>query len=111
MSVGSNIRMLREQRHMTQQSLARAAVCSVQTVSAWEKDKKTPRMGALKVLASLFGVPVSAILDIDEQEVSRLCLSEDERAMLEMFRRVRAQNRPIVLSMIEAALKTQGLDV
>ncbi len=109
MSIGSNIKMLREQRNMTQLSIARAVVCSIQSVSAWETGKKTPRMGTVQVLAKLFGVPVSAIVDGDEQELTRLCLSDDEQAMLDLYRRIPEQNRSVVISMIEAALKAQSL--
>ena len=107
MSIGSNIKMLREQRNMTQLGVAKAVVCSIQSVSAWETDKKTPRMGTLSFLAKLFDVPVSAIVDGDEQVLTRLCLSEDEQALLDLYRQIPKGSRTVVLSMIQAALKTQ----
>jgi len=108
MSIGRNIKMLREQRNMTQLDLARIAVCSIQTVSAWETDKKVPRMGTIEVIAKHFGVTKGDIIDGDEATITRLCLTCEQHAMLELFRKVPPDRRSLVVGMVEAALKAQG---
>lgn len=45
MSIGSVIRQLRESRKLTQEELAKSLSVSTQTVSSWELNNSTPRMG------------------------------------------------------------------
>ncbi len=63
MSIGANIRRLRESHRLTQKELGEIAGVSDKAVSTWEKGIKLPRMGAVERLAAYFGVPKSAILD------------------------------------------------
>lgn len=63
MSIGSNIRRLRESHGLTQSELGRIAGVSDKAVSTWEADLKVPRMGAVQRIADYFGLPKSAILD------------------------------------------------
>lgn len=46
MSVGSNIRKLREKHHLTQDEFGKIADVSSMAVSQWENDRAVPRMGA-----------------------------------------------------------------
>jgi transcriptional regulator with XRE-family HTH domain len=104
-SVAANIKFLREQRQLTQQDVARAAACSVQTVSSWENGRKTPRINTLETLAALFGVTKGQLLDGDAQTLTRLCLQEDERALLDLYRQIPTDHRPRVLATFAAALR------
>lgn len=63
MSIGENIRRLREAHGMTQRELGAIAGVSDKAVSTWERGTKAPRMAAVKRLAEHFGVPNSALLD------------------------------------------------
>lgn len=63
MSIGSNIRQLRESHGLTQSELGQIAGVSDKAVSTWEADLKIPRMGAVQRMADYFGLPKSAILD------------------------------------------------
>ncbi len=63
MSIGENIRRLREEHHLTQRELGEIAGVSDKAVSTWELGTKEPRMGAVARLAAHFGIPKSAILD------------------------------------------------
>ena len=62
MSIGSTIRNMRESRRLTQAELAKIVGTTMQTISAWELDKKIPRMGMLKKLADYFGVQITTII-------------------------------------------------
>lgn len=62
MSIGSTLRQLRESRQMTQAELAKKVDVTTQTISAWELDNKTPRLGKLKALAEFFEVEVATII-------------------------------------------------
>lgn len=63
MSIGDNIRRLREEHGLTQRELGVIAGVSDKAVSTWELGVKEPRMGAVTRLATYFGIPKSAILD------------------------------------------------
>ena len=63
MSIGHNIRRLRESYRLTQKELGTIAGVSDKAVSTWEKGLKEPRMSAITRLAAYFGVPKSTLLD------------------------------------------------
>jgi len=63
MSIGDNIRKLREEHGLTQRELAMIAGVSDKAVSSWERGSKEPRMGAIQRLADHFGLKKSDIID------------------------------------------------
>lgn len=63
MSIGSNIKQLRESHGLTQAQLGQIAGVTDKAVSTWESDVKVPRMGAVQKIADYFKLPKSAILD------------------------------------------------
>ncbi|MBO5565109.1 MAG: helix-turn-helix domain-containing protein [Lachnospiraceae bacterium] len=63
MSIGKNIRSLREERKLTQEQLAEKMDLSFQAVSAWERDEYKPDTDNLIKLASVFDVSISAIVE------------------------------------------------
>ena len=67
MSIGTNIRRLREERNLTQEALADRLGVTFQTVSAWERDKNNPETEKLQQLAAVFNVSMSELME--EKEV------------------------------------------
>ncbi len=63
MSIGSNIRVLREERKLTQEQVAEALEVTFQAVSSWERDEYRPDTDKLIRLANVFDVSVSAIAE------------------------------------------------
>ncbi len=63
MSIGKNIKRLREQHNLSQEELAKIAGVSDKAVSTWENDIKTPRMGAIQKIADHFGILKSDIIE------------------------------------------------
>ena len=63
MSLGKNIRQLREERRFTQEQVADRLNVSFQAVSSWERDEYKPDTDKLMKLAELFDVSVSALLE------------------------------------------------
>ena len=63
MSIGANIKALREDRNLTQEQVAEALAVSFQAVSAWARDAYKPETDKLIKLAELFEVSVSAIAE------------------------------------------------
>ena len=62
MSIGSNIRRLRESHQLTQKQLGDILGITDKAVSTWENDIKTPRTGMLKALADYFGITTDQLL-------------------------------------------------
>ncbi len=63
MSVGSNIKSLREERKLTQEQIAEAMGVSFQAVSAWERDEYKPDVDKLIRPAEVLDVSISAIAE------------------------------------------------
>ena len=63
MSIGTNIRRLREDKGYTQEKIADELDVSFQAVSSWERDEYKPDIDKLLKLAELFDVSVSAIAE------------------------------------------------
>lgn len=68
MTVGSNIKRLRETQNLTQEELGKIAKVSSMAVSQWENDRATPRMGALQRIADYFGVSKGEIMDDEDMQ-------------------------------------------
>ena len=63
MSIGSNIRRLREEKGFTQEKIADCLEVSYQAVSSWERDEYKPDVDKLLRLAEVFDVSLSAIVE------------------------------------------------
>ncbi|MBE5937801.1 MAG: helix-turn-helix domain-containing protein [Lachnospiraceae bacterium] len=63
MSIGTNIRNLREEKGFTQEKLAELVDVSFQAVSSWERDEYKPDIDKLLRLADIFDVSLSAIAE------------------------------------------------
>lgn len=65
MSIGSNIKKLRRERDMTQESLAELLGLTPSAVSQWETDRVLPDVMQIPQLANIFRVSADVILGID----------------------------------------------
>lgn len=63
MSIGANIRRLREERGLTQEKLAEKINVTFQAVSSWEREEYKPDTDNLLRLAQVLDVSVSAIVE------------------------------------------------
>lgn len=81
MGIGASIREQRGRLNMSQEDLARACMCSRQTVSNWETGKTLPDIQSMTYLAEAFGVTVNDLVDQVAPELVRR-LSVDKRELL-----------------------------
>ena len=63
MSIGKNIRRVREAHGLTQEEFGAIAGVSAMAVSQWENNRAVPRMGAVQRLADHFGIKKGDIVD------------------------------------------------
>ena len=66
------IRHYREQANLTQQQLADAVLCSVDTVRRWEAGVRDPRAGDIAKLAAALGVSEAELLNGPEENKIRI---------------------------------------
>ncbi len=64
--IGENIRRLRKERNLTQESLAEILCISPQSVSKWERGEAFPDIVMLPAIANYFGITVDVLLGNDK---------------------------------------------
>ncbi|MBQ6655380.1 MAG: helix-turn-helix domain-containing protein [Erysipelotrichaceae bacterium] len=69
MSLGNNIRALREEKKMTQEKLAEKLDVSFQAVSSWERDEYKPDLEKLIRMAKIFDVSLSNLVEDEKQDM------------------------------------------
>ena len=67
MTIGANIRALRQKQNMTQEQLAELLHISPSAVSQWECDRVLPDVTQIPVLSGIFHVSADVILGIDRE--------------------------------------------
>ena len=80
------------------------------TFNEWMKAKKYPRIDKIEMLANYFGILKSDLIEeADEKKdpPTELQLSEGEKMMLELFRRIPEDRQAAALELLRAALKMQ----
>ena len=73
MEIGNNIRTLRTQRGVTQETVAAALGVLPQTVSKWETGATAPDIALLPAISAYFGVTIDELFALtDQQRVERI---------------------------------------
>lgn len=97
LSIGDNIKKLRELYNLSQGDLAKIAGVSDKAVSTWERGAREPRMGAIQKIAEHFGLKKSNLVENDGmkqiqsstsiiQKKSDFYLSEQEKVLIKNYR-------------------------
>jgi repressor LexA len=90
-----------------QKEVAEIVGVAPSTFNEWIKAKKYPRIDKIEILANYFGVLKSDLIEEStgkKTSPSEANLSEGEKMLLELFRRVPEDQQTLVLQMIRAAL-------
>ena len=115
MTIGDKIRTLRKEKGFNQTELGERLGVKTNAVSKWECGRvEDIPMSKVKMMASLFGVPVSYLIDDDKEEEKEQPartgeLSEAEVYLIQLFRKLPADLQASYPSALEATLKAQGL--
>lgn len=91
----------------SQREMAEIVGVSSSTFNEWMRAKKYPRIDKIELMASYFGINKSDLIeDEDNKKISphEPTLTEGEKTVLELFRQIPADQQPVVLAMIRAAL-------
>ncbi|WP_430482772.1 LexA family protein [Rossellomorea marisflavi] len=71
MTIGKNIKKLRQLHNLSQKELAEIAGVSDKAVSTWENEIKEPRMGVIQKIADHFGILKSDIIEDKVTPINR----------------------------------------
>ncbi len=85
MTIGDNIKTLRERFDLTQAQLGEIAGVSDKAVSTWENGANVPRMGAIQKIADYFGIPKSEIIEGRQEEKKPTQLDELREEVLNLL--------------------------
>ena len=104
--MGNRIRELRKNNGLTMKQLGQQIGLAESTISQYETGKRSPDNETLLKLGEIFGVTVGYILGSEEKENTpgEQTLTEGEKALLELFRKIPADQQAMVLQMIRVAL-------
>lgn len=99
MSIGVNIKRLREESGLSQEQLARMVNRTRSAISQYEHGYSTPRMGVIEDMARIFGVQKSEIIEDTDYAIMTIDLSPDERDLLKAWRKLNPANKAAVLQL------------
>lgn len=104
--MGNRIRALRKDNGLTMKQLGKKIGLAESTISQYETGKRNPDNETLLKLGEIFGVTVGYILGSEEKEIApgEQALTEGEKTLLELFRKIPSDQQEMVLQMIRAAL-------
>ncbi len=89
MSIGENIKKLRESHKLTQEEFGKIVGVTDKAVSSWETGAKAPRMGVVQKISDYFNINKSAILD-DTIESNATILPQEKIRMIPVYESVSA---------------------
>lgn len=110
MTIGNRIKIARERKDMTLDEVAKLCNTTKQTIFKYENEIVTNiPYDKIVLLSNALDVSPSYLFGWDEKESSpsEPVLTEGEKLMLELFRKIPADRQPAALELLRAALKMQ----
>lgn len=110
MTIGQRIRTARERKNMTLDEVAKHCHTTKQTIFKYENEIVTNiPYDKIVLLATALDVSPSYLFGWDEKEdsPSEPQLTEGEKMMLELFRKIPVDRQPEALDLLRVALKMQ----
>lgn len=106
-TIASNIKRARLDANMTQAEAADKLGITAQAVSNFERGINGIENSMLLRMCEIYNTSMSYVLGEEEKEntPNEQTLTEGERELIELFRLVPADQQPVVLAMIKAALQ------
>lgn len=101
MSIGENIKNLREDKGISQKVLAEAIGSGENTVSGWEKNKNSPPGDKVVAMARFFGCSTDQILLEDDERLLPTEFSHLLRRYSELPEKTRNLARNVVSSLLQ----------
>lgn len=128
MLFGDKLKKIRLDNDWSQEELAKILGTSKQVISRYETNQRTPKITVVAEYAALLHIPLLYLLDdtindidavsFDKVENAAVAkgtaankenLSQKEKQLLDLFRKIPTESQGMTLSILESALKSQGL--
>lgn len=77
----SRLVMLRKERRIPQEKLARTLSVSVPAVSAWEAGRSRPRAARMAALAEFYGITLAELLDVNQTDAFKVQIASARKAI------------------------------
>ena len=77
-----NVKRMRKEKDLTQETLAEALGVSFQTISKWERGESYPDLSMLSVISSFFSVSVDVLLGIDKAHTEETIKSFEDGILI-----------------------------
>ncbi len=97
---GENIKRLRTEQGMTQETLANYLGVSFQTVSKWERGETYPDLSMLPVISTFFNTTTDSLLGVDKSKKE-----EQIKEYLEIYDKMRFKDTAYTLEKLSNAVK------
>ncbi len=104
-TIGANVKRLRNQKNVTQEQLAEAMNVTCAAVSKWERGETYPDITLLQPLAYYFGVSLDELMGYDKEKVD-----QEIENMLSEFRRIFWSDWKAAQKLVETAYRTYPND-
>ncbi|WP_340373368.1 XRE family transcriptional regulator [Peribacillus sp. FSL E2-0218] len=109
MHIGERIKLLRKERKMTQEDLAKILKVAPTAVSAWESGRNKPLMDKLSMMSTCFDIPLSHLVDgtpIVKKDSSIEFLNEKNVRLIGVYGNIPAGEPNFTNEYIEAYMPT-----
>lgn len=93
----------------TQKEISEIVGVATSTFNDWMKGKKYPRIDKIEILANYFGILKSDLIEDKDKKTSpeEPKLTEGEKLVLELFRKIPEDRQPEALELLRVALRMQ----
>lgn len=107
--ISKNLTYYVERSGKTQKELSEIVGVATSTFNDWMKGKKYPRIDKIEILANYFGILKSDLIEDRDTKSSpeELQLTEGEKMVLELFRKIPVERQPEALELLRVALRMQ----
>ena len=109
-TLAKNLAYYLEKSGRDQREVAEALGVAPSTFNEWVKAKKYPRIDKIEMLANYFGILKSDLIEEVKENgysPSEPQLTEGEKLMLDLFRKIPEDRQPEALDLLRVALKMQ----
>uniref|UniRef100_UPI004057322F helix-turn-helix domain-containing protein n=1 Tax=Agathobacter sp. TaxID=2021311 RepID=UPI004057322F len=104
------LKLLRKQKHLTQQELADILHVSQQSVHKYEHDITSPELQTLKSMADFFNTSVDYLLEMTDvshkiEPVTEMSLDDAELELIENYREVTSFQKKVIQAIMDEFLE------
>lgn len=108
MKLGSNIRILRQRKGLTQEQVSAYLGVSYQAVSKWETGANTPDISLLPALAELFGVTIDTLFSLDKLTAPEGLLPQEDD---DVIRIIQMRGKKVIAVTPRVALDSPAIEI